>query len=192
MTFHRAYLGGADLSHARLDDAHLSHVHLDRATLCGAYLIGAHLSSAYLVDADFRGAHLTEAVFYHTTFGNTKLGDVGLASCQHYGPSNLDHRTLTKSWPLPLAFLRGCGLPESFITYLPSLLNQPIQFYSCFISYSTKDQPFADRLYADLQNKGVRCWFAPHDMAPGQKIHEQIEKPSASTTNSCSSSPSTA
>ncbi len=56
-----------------------------------------------------------------------------------------------------------------------SLINQAVQFYSCFISYSTQDQAFADRLYADLQN-GVRCWFAPHDMAPGQKIHEQIDE----------------
>jgi len=33
-----------------------------------------------------------------------------------------------------------------------------------FISYSSKDQAFAERLHADLQNKGVRCWFAPHDL----------------------------
>jgi TIR domain-containing protein len=50
-----------------------------------------------------------------------------------------------------------------------------LEFYSCFISYSTKDQEFADRLYADLQNKGVRCWFAPHDIEAGKKIHEQID-----------------
>jgi hypothetical protein len=49
-----------------------------------------------------------------------------------------------------------------------------IQYYSCFISYSTKDQVFADRLYADLQADGVRCWFAPSDMKGGKKIHEQI------------------
>jgi hypothetical protein len=48
-------------------------------------------------------------------------------------------------------------------------------FYSCFISYSTKDQVFADRLCADLQAKGVRCWFAPHDIQGGKKIYEQIE-----------------
>jgi hypothetical protein len=67
-------------------------------------------------------------------------------------------------------------LPDTLIDYLPSLLNQPIQFYSCFISYSIKDQEFADRLYADLQNKGVRCWFAPHDIRAGKKIHEQIDE----------------
>ena len=62
------------------------------------------------------------------------------------------------------------------INYLPSLLNQPIQFYSCFISYSSKDQEFADRLHADLQNKGVRCWFAPHDMPIGAKIIDAIDE----------------
>jgi hypothetical protein len=51
-----------------------------------------------------------------------------------------------------------------------------MDFYSCFISYSTKDQEFADRLYADLQARGVRCWFAPHDIQGGRKVHEQIDE----------------
>jgi len=55
-------------------------------------------------------------------------------------------------------------------------LNQPIQHYSCFISYSTKDQKFADQLYADLQNKGVRCWFAPHDLPIGAKTWDAIDQ----------------
>jgi hypothetical protein len=48
--------------------------------------------------------------------------------------------------------------------------------FTCFISYSTKDQDFADRLYAELQAKGVRCWFAPHDIKGDRKIHEQIDE----------------
>src|SRR5271169_2387841 len=51
-----------------------------------------------------------------------------------------------------------------------------IQYYSCFISYSTHDEEFAERLHADLQAKGVRCWFAPHDIKGGRKIHEQIDE----------------
>ena len=31
-------------------------------------------------------------------------------------------------------------------------------------------------MHADLQAKGVRCWFAPHDMHSGRKIHEQIDE----------------
>jgi hypothetical protein len=98
-----------------------------------------------------------------------------LETCKHKGPSTIDHRTLKQSGPLPLTFLRGVGLPDNLIEYLPSLLNQAIQHYSCFISYSTTDQEFAERIHADLQNKGVRCWFALHDISGGKKIHEQID-----------------
>lgn len=67
-------------------------------------------------------------------------------------------------------------MPEQFITSARSLVGQPIEFYSSFISYSTKDQDFADRLFADLQTKCVRCWFAPHDAQRERKLHEQIDE----------------
>ena len=57
-----------------------------------------------------------------------------------------------------------------------SLVGKPIDYYSCFISYSSKDQAFAERLHADLQSKGVRCWFAPEDMDIGDKIRPRIEE----------------
>src|SRR5262249_39958538 len=64
------------------------------------------------------------------------------------------------------------------IEYLPSLLGamQPLQFYSCFISYSTKDEDFARRLHGRMQQEGLRVWFAPEDMKPGAKLHEQIDQ----------------
>jgi hypothetical protein len=97
------------------------------------------------------------------------------AACDADGPSIVDFQTLKNSGPLPTA-LRGVGLPDNLIEYLPSLLNEAIQHYSCFISYSSKDQAFAERLHADLQNKGVRCWFAPHDMRIGAKIIDALDE----------------
>jgi hypothetical protein len=61
------------------------------------------------------------------------------------------------------------------IDYLRSLLNQPIQYYSCFISHSTKDQEFAERLHADLDNKGVRNWYAPEDLKIGDPFRQRID-----------------
>jgi hypothetical protein len=52
----------------------------------------------------------------------------------------------------------------------------PIEFYSCFISYSSKDQEFAERLYADLQNKRVRCWFAPEDLKIGDRLRPAFDE----------------
>jgi hypothetical protein len=83
---------------------------------------------------------------------------------------------LRRSGHLPLAFLRGIGLPDVLIEYLPSLLGEAIQHYSCFISYSSKDEEFVRRLHADLQDKGVRCWFAPHDMKIGAKILDTLDE----------------
>jgi hypothetical protein len=155
-------LGLADFHQANLNDADLNTANLVETTFPGA---------------DLRGANLTEAYLGFTIFSDTDLkGAIGLETCVHLGRSYLDISTLERSGDLPLSFLRGCGLPETLIEYLPSLLKQPIQFYSCFISYSTHDQEFASRLHADLQNKGVRCWFAPHNVQGGRKLHEQIDE----------------
>jgi hypothetical protein len=101
----------------------------------------------------------------------------GLETVGHEGPSTIGIDTLYQSGgKIPEVFLRGCGVPEQFISYIPSLLNQAIQYYSCFISYSSKDQAFANRLYADLQSKGVRCWFAPEDMKIGDRFRVRIDE----------------
>lgn len=178
----RANLSGADLSRANLSGANLSKADLSEANLSWANLSEANLNEANLRKADLSGTDLSRAAlsgakFFLTRFGGTWLLDAsGLESCIHYGLSYLDYHTLARSEPLPRPFLRGCGLSETFIEYLRSLFNAPIQFHSLFISYSTKDQDFAERLHADLQNKGVRCWFAPHDIQSGKKIHEQIDE----------------
>lgn len=57
-----------------------------------------------------------------------------------------------------------------------SLPGKAIEFYSCFISYSSKDEEFAKRLYADLQNEGVRCWFAPEGLKIGEKFRVRIDE----------------
>jgi TIR domain len=81
----------------------------------------------------------------------------------------------TRPIPKPTAILFP-GVPLRSQQSQPRGGPRRIEFYSCFISYSTQDQAFADRLYADLQNKGVRCWFAPHEIQGGRKIHEQIDE----------------
>jgi hypothetical protein len=48
------------------------------------------------------------------------------------------------------------------------------QFYSVFISYSAKDQEFADRLQTDLAEKGVRSWVAAQDLKAGDIYRERI------------------
>jgi len=101
----------------------------------------------------------------------------GLETIQHEGPSTIGIDTLLRSeGAIPEIFLRGAGLSDSFIEYARSLSQRPIQYYTCFISYSSKDQEFAERLYADLQSNNVRCWYAPEDMKIGDKIRQRIDE----------------
>jgi hypothetical protein len=172
-----ANLTGADLTRASLSGADFSRADFSRADLTEANLTRASLSGTHLSGTDLSRANLSDGRLFETVFGDIDLTAVqGLETCLHYGPSILDHRTLAKSGSLPLAFLRGCGLPEALIEYLPSLLGEPFQFYSCFISHSSIDEDFCRRLHGRLQEAGLRVWFAPHAIQGGRKIHEQIDQ----------------
>lgn len=168
-----ADLSDADLSSATLSNVDLTHANLDDANLRQARLSGVNLSGAKLKRTDFN-----EAVLGYTTFGNNDLSSVkGLNNVTHSGPSTIGIDTLFKSdGKIPDVFLRGVGLPEVFITYLPSLIGKPIEFLSCFISYSHADKGFARRLHDTLQGRGIRCWLDEHELLPGDKIYSEVDR----------------
>jgi len=199
----RANFGGADLRRANLSRANFEGANLSRANLVGAQLVGANLlrvdlreailawanlleadlSGANLGGANLRRAELDRANFRNALMGDCTLADVDLSSLRgletvyHYGPSSISIDTIYRSkCHIPEAFLRGAGVPEDFILYMRSLVGKPIEFYSCFISYSSKDQEFAVRLHTDLQQQGVRCWFAPEDLKIGDKFRTRIDE----------------
>jgi hypothetical protein len=174
----REHLCVAVLRRANLTGANLSGAQLGGADLTGAYLTRADLTGADLGGTELGGADLTGASIAHTTFGDNDLSDVkGLETVRHGGPSTIGIDTIYRSHGnIPLAFLRGAGVPDNFIEFMRSLTGKAIEFNSCFISYSTKDQKFAARLHADLQDNGVRCWFAPHNIQGGEHTIDQIDQ----------------
>jgi hypothetical protein len=172
-----ANLDGALLFEAKLIGAKLYGANLSKADLSNANLIGADLWGAKLIGANLSGADFSTAQFHQTVIGSLDLSHaIGIDNIKHAGPSFIDIETLSISKNLPISFLRGCGFPDKFIEFLPYLRVAAFEFYSCFISYSSKDQVFAERLHADLQNKGVRCWFAPHDLPIGAKTWDAIDE----------------
>jgi hypothetical protein len=132
-----------------------------------------NLSFAELKGADFAGVTMDA-----TVFGDNDLSEVqGLETVHHRGPSTVGIDTILRSrGKIPEDFLRGCGVPEDFIIYMESLVGKPIELYSCFISYSSKDDDFAKRLHVDLQAQKVRCWFAPEDLKIGDKFRTRIDE----------------
>ena len=178
----RPDLSDADLAEADLGRANLRGVSLARADLRRANVRGADLRGANLRGAHFNGTNLDQADLSNAVMVFTGLLDVdlstvkGLETVVHRGPSSIGIDTIYRSkGDIPPAFLRGAGVPDNLIEYMSSFTGKAFEYYSCFISYSTKDQEFAERLYADLQVNGVRCWFAPHHVQGGKKLHEQID-----------------
>ncbi len=173
-----ATLVRTNFTRARLSKAELDNAVLHQAVLRRADLRGAFLSGALFNYTDLEEANLSEATVDFTIFGDVDLRNVkGLQSIRHQGPSLITTSTLERSQGnIPQVFLRKAGVSNSIVEYSRSLLTKPIEYYSCFISYSSKDQGFADRLYGDLQNKGVSCWFAPHDLRIGDRFADRIEQ----------------
>lgn len=48
--------------------------------------------------------------------------------------------------------------------------------HDVFISHSSKDKVMADAICAGLEARGIRCWIAPRDIAPGRNYAGQLFK----------------
>jgi uncharacterized protein YjbI with pentapeptide repeats len=172
--FSNSNLHSADISRGLLVRAVFEGACLDSAILTGSVLWRAVFNKATLKAADLTGAHLVG-----TTFLGVDLSAViGLDTVDHQGPSPLDVDTIFCSGgDIPASFLRGCGVPETLITQIPSLVGaqEGLQFHSCFISYSSRDEEFARRLHRRMRDAHLRVWFAPEEMKGGNLLIEQIE-----------------
>jgi uncharacterized protein YjbI with pentapeptide repeats len=124
-----ANLARAILTHATLTHANLAAADLAAADLTAADLTAAVLADAILDQADLTNADLTNAKLGHTILTNLDLSQVrGLETVRHWGPSSIGIDTFYISQgKIPESFLRGAGIPASFIEALPSLIGKPTQ-----------------------------------------------------------------
>lgn len=56
-----------------------------------------------------------------------------------------------------------------------TLVVTPSDFVSCFVSYSSKDEKFMERLIGDLRRAGVRCTLADHELSIGDRISVALD-----------------
>ena len=184
--FHRAdlchaVLKGANFIGANLEASNLIGANLRRCDLSRSNLCSAKLNQVNFTLANLYKANLDNSIFWETVLSRTNLCDaLGLDKCKHGGPSIIDHRTIKRSGVIPRSFLQGCGLPDSLIDSLPSILTAAGRLSSVFISHSSNDHRFAKKLHTSLQASGVRCWFAPHNIKESKKLYEQIDDAIAS------------
>jgi len=48
--------------------------------------------------------------------------------------------------------------------------------FDVFVSYSSKEKTIADAVVAAHEQSGIRCWYAPRDIAPGADWADSITK----------------
>lgn len=157
--------------------ANLRRANLGYANITNVDLRGADLTGAFMFETSCAFADLTGALIGGTVFSSMDISAVkGLDSVIHVAPSTIGLDTIYESaGRIPDVFLRGAGVPEEVIDLARSIRAGPaIQWYSCFISYSTKDDEFSRRLHSRMRDANMRVWFAPEDLKGGKKLHEQL------------------
>ncbi|HEU4326233.1 MAG TPA: toll/interleukin-1 receptor domain-containing protein [Roseiflexaceae bacterium] len=201
----RSHLRGIDFSQCNLQGVNLEEANLRRADLVGANLTkvnlqrcdlrGANLSRANLESANLRYSILNRAIFagsvlcdcnmHSATVEDTIFTNVDLRAVLHLdyiihdGPSTIGIDTLYRSsGRISENFLRGCGVPDSLIEYQRSLVNarDVIHYYSCVISYSSKDESFIRRLHSRMRDEQMRVWYAAEDLKAGEPLIDQIDQ----------------
>jgi hypothetical protein len=94
----------------------------------------------------------------------------------------LDPRLLLAFARVPLSahdrakstFPRIFGSPGAVDGISPPPLRT--EFYSCFISHSSRDAAIAKKINADLRKRGIKCWYAPEDLKTGAPLRSEIDK----------------
>lgn len=176
INFRRVNLEGAKLCQATLDSADLSYANLaladlTEANVCHANLHGTIFKESILHNTQFRHAHMYATQLLDVDMQTAR----GLEAVYHQGPSIIDAMTLCHlPRPIPQKFLRGVDIAEFLLKAVLEQNKTPCRYFTCFISYASEDHRFAKVLYHSLQQRKVRCWFAPMSLRPGDKFPQQI------------------
>lgn len=185
---------GVNFINAKIKSVNFTGANLTGSNLRSADISYAKLTSANLTDVDFTDANLTDVDLFYSNFESTILKNVKFTNARLYstyfinidlstikdlnsviiiGPCYIDIATLYKSLNnIPEKFLRKIGIPEDFIKYIPHLMS--IKYQHSFISYSHKDEKFAEKLYNSLQIRDILCFKDDKDLKIGDKLQRNI------------------
>jgi hypothetical protein len=186
----RAHVTIADFLWAQADGtlwdrAELLRVNFHQASLAGASFKDARVTQSLFVTVDLTGCDFSGMKSGDNVFADCDLSSVrGLESVKHPSGSFVSLDTLARTLDSAggkftvdqEAFFVGAGVPKTLLDYLPSILEaEPIQFFSCFISYCDADEAFARRLHHDFRELGIRCWKYDVDALIGRGVWDNID-----------------
>jgi uncharacterized protein YjbI with pentapeptide repeats len=192
--YHADFLKGADLSSATFDDLSLSDIRVEDG---GLTLYRSEITGTLRMIATLQRE--PQPMGGELEFSATQIASLVISAGdqrnrgEHTGPAQWDltpNVFLRRATVDRLEFynvrfagavnLSGATLRSKDIataSFSEVVGGWPVEteFYSCFISYSTKDADFAAKLHADLEKNGVRCWYAPEDIKIGEQFRQKID-----------------
>jgi hypothetical protein len=181
--FSAAVLTGVSFRSTSCEDCSFETSIITAALFYYTNLTRASLNGSLIAMSVFDGCTLNESNFTGALLRNNSFANVFLRFARGLDSLQLGSRvnsigidTFFRSGGLPESFLRNSGVPEEFIQYAASLVGKAIEYYSCFLSHSSKDDDFTRRLYNDLQGKNIRTWFAPEDLKIGDRFRARIDE----------------
>lgn len=177
-------LKGANLTGYDLSDINLSEADISGANLNGAKLINANLTKTQAVGTNFTGADLTGSciegwnIDHRTKLDGVMCRYIYLLNGKQERRPNIGEFSDGQFSQLfeKVFYTANLILGMRGIESIPSLFNEALKYESCFISYSSRDEEFAKKLYNDLKNTHVRCWFAPEKFKIGDKLRTTIDE----------------
>ncbi len=175
--FDGSSLNLVDLEGAKLRNAQITAAEIVNSNLRRADLSGAELSNLSISRSDLAGANFTRARMGFTIFAELDLSEViGLETTRHDFPSSVGIEVIYLSdRKIPREFLRRIGTPPKLISLLIGRKNK-LKIHSGFISHSSKDKRFCERLHKDLRARNIRLWYFSEDAKWGEPVWGEIDR----------------
>lgn len=176
--------GRSDFSHANMADTECYY-----SAFWSTKLASTNLTSSDLRFANLRGALLTNTILDHARLGDASIGNTTfsgidfrhireLNEVEYWKPCQIDIDSLYLSQGLiPKDFLHGCGIPDTMITYMKSIVNasQPFEFFKIFLSFSGEDDIFAEKLFQSFKEGDIKCWKYDRQQHLGADLYDNID-----------------
>ncbi|HMQ80217.1 MAG TPA: TIR domain-containing protein [Ignavibacteria bacterium] len=168
----------SNINNCIFDETFINETIFDNTELLESDLSNSLISFTIFNSTDLAKSNFLKSQFSYNIFADIDLSQVtGLETVIHAAPSTIGIDTLLNSeGNIDVKFLSGAGIPENIISNFKSIFGNSYQFYSCFISYNEKDGKFAKKIYDNLTNAGIRCWFAPENLKAGDPIVTRIQE----------------
>jgi uncharacterized protein YjbI with pentapeptide repeats len=186
--FSKVNLDRIDLTDADCREAQFSAMSLDGCNLTNADFRNAKFFNCYLRQANLTGTNFAGALFKNvdfegatvnqTIFGNDDLsGTVNLDRAIHRGSVIIGTRALEESrGRIPPTFLEKARVPPEILRIALEWAKRPVAYSSCFISHSSADKEFIERVRNQLTNDGVSAFLSSKNLRPGQQYPLEIER----------------